>query len=139
MTSANVEPNDADRCLLVRLPARDLIEGRGDERDERFWSWRYAGPAEDPIGPRGSVEEEAGNLVVTYVSSLYALERLGWVWRGVRRSDMRRGWGLTPAGLAERHRLIAAGELERWRSNELWWRELARSMSEMVAGEREGR
>lgn len=122
------EANDADRWLLVRLPARDLIESSIPTPQK--WTWRYKGPADDPCGPsEGAVEVDK---IVTWVSSLSDLEALGWVWRGTRSSDMRSGWGLTPAGVKEHATLIKDGQLERWRDNQEWWSGLADSLAQAM-------
>lgn len=121
--------NDADRWLLVRLPARDMIE-EGMPPPQN-WTWRYKGPADDPYGPsEGEVEFDK---LVTWTSSLLDLEALGWVWRGTRRSDMRTGWGLTPEGIKQRTLLIRSGQAKRWSENEKWWRDLADDMAELAA------
>ena len=122
------EPNDADRWLLVRLPARDLIEEKLPTPQK--WGWRYKGPADDPCGP--STDANPAENIVTWASSLLDLEALGWVWRGTRSSDFRTGWGLTPAGTREHYLLIKAGQRERWERNQEWWGELADAMGAML-------
>lgn len=123
------EPNDADRWLLVRLPARDLIEA--EYPTPQKWGWRYKGPADDPCGPTERAVDI--NKIVTWHSSLADLETLGWVWRGTRSSDFCTGWGLTHAGFAERARLVKSGQDARWRDNAEWWSQLSNYMADAMA------
>lgn len=131
------EATDADRWLLARL----RIEGAPlliseEVPTQEQWHWRYGPPPRDPCGPEALGGDDApDNEVVMYVSSLHDLEMLGWVWRGVRAMDMRKGWGLTFSGERERARLRrAGGEMDRWRENAAWWRDLTEYLIE--AGKR---
>lgn len=123
------QPTDADRYLVARIETKAHGLAGARVPDEQAWNWRYKGPAADPHGPdEGAVDGE----IVYEVSSLADLERLGWVWRGTRASDMRSGWGLTYEGEKAQAEAHESGDVARWGANARWWRELLAGMSEMA-------